>query len=69
MAGIANKVKLFNEAYKLAWDQLMSDADLLAQHSGLAVRLRDNIQLLLKTDTQSAAFIAAEAIARMKSNV
>lgn len=67
MAGIANKVKLFNEAYKLAWDQMMSDPQLLANPSGLATRLRDNIQVLMKTDMQSAEFIAAEAVARMKA--
>jgi hypothetical protein len=31
-------VKLFNTAYKLAWDQLQSDPELLAKPSGLAKR-------------------------------
>ncbi len=69
MASIADKVKLFNEAYKVAWDQMMADPELLARPTELAVRLRDNIQALMKTDMQSAEFIAAEAIARMKSDV
>jgi hypothetical protein len=67
LPGIANKIKLFNEAYKLAWDQLMQDSQLLSQPSGLAIRLRDNIQILIKQGGESAQFIAVEAIAKMKS--
>jgi hypothetical protein len=59
-------VKLFNSAYKLAWDQLQSDPDLLAKPSGLAKRLNDQVQKLLK-DSNSPQFIAIEAIARLKS--
>ena len=67
MASIESKVKLFNEAYKLAWDQMMADPELTAKPSGLALRLRDNIQALIKTDMQSAEFIAVEAVARIKN--
>ena len=59
-------VKLFNAAYKLAWDQLQSDAELLAKPSGLAKRLNDQVQKLLK-DSNSPEFVATEAIARLKS--
>ena len=34
-------VNLFNSAYKLAWDHLQADPELLAKPSGLAKRLRD----------------------------
>ena len=67
MAGIANKVRLFNEAYKLAWDQLMQDAELSGKPPGLAVRLRDNIQMVIKGGNTDARIIAVEAIAKMKS--
>jgi hypothetical protein len=67
MAGIANKVRVFNEAYKLAWDQLMQDAELSAKPSGLAVRLRDNIQMMIKGGSTEPRIIAVEAIAKMKS--
>lgn len=43
MASIADKVKLFNEAYKLAWDQMMSDPELLANPSGLVTCNRRNL--------------------------
>jgi hypothetical protein len=66
VGGIATKVQIFNEAYKLAWDQMMADPDLM-NSPGLAVRLRDNIQILMKTGMESAELIAAEAIARMKA--
>jgi hypothetical protein len=59
-------VRLFNCAYKLAWDQLQSDPELLAKPSGLAKRLHDQVQKLLK-DSSSPQFIAIEAVARLKS--
>jgi hypothetical protein len=59
-------VKLFNSAYKLAWDQLQSDPELLAKPSGLAKRLNDQVQKLLK-DSNSPQFIAIEAVARLKA--
>lgn len=59
-------VKLFNSAYKLAWDQLQADPELLAKPSGLAKRLHDQVQKLLK-DSSSPQFIAMEAVARLKS--
>jgi hypothetical protein len=61
-----SKTKLFNEAYKLAWDQLQTDTELLAKPSGLAKRLNDQVQKLLK-DSTSPEFVAIEAIARLKS--
>jgi hypothetical protein len=61
-----SKIKLFNEAYRLAFEQLMSDEELLAKPSGLATRLRDAVQTLVK-DSNSASFVAVEAIARLKS--
>jgi hypothetical protein len=61
-----SKIKLFNEAYRLAWEQLMSDQELLAKPSGLALRLRDAVQALVK-DSNSPSFVAIEAIARLKS--
>jgi hypothetical protein len=42
------KIELFNTAYKLAWDQLQSDPELLAKPSGHAKRLNDQVQKLLK---------------------
>lgn len=61
-----SKTKLFNEAYRLAFKQLMADQELLAKPSGLATRLRDAVQALIK-DSNSPSFIAVEAIARLKS--
>jgi hypothetical protein len=59
-------VKLFNTAYNLAWDQLQSDPELLAKPSGLAKRLNDQVQKLLK-ESNSPQLIAIEAVARLKS--
>lgn len=39
-------LKLFNPAYKLAWDQLQSHPELLAKPLGLAKRLNDQVQKL-----------------------
>ena len=43
-----------------------ADAELLAKPSGLAKRLNDQVQKLLK-DSNSPEFVATEAIARLKS--
>jgi hypothetical protein len=61
-----SKIKLFNEAYRLAFQQMMADPELRAKPSGLATRLRDAVQTLVK-DSNSASFVAVEAIARLKS--
>ncbi len=61
-----SKIKLFNEAYRLAFKQLMADPELLAKPSGLASRLKDAVQALVK-DSNSPSFVAVEAIARLKS--
>ena len=61
-----SKTRLFNEAYRLAFQQLMSDKELLAKPAGLATRLRDAVQALVK-DSNSPSFVAVEAIARLKS--
>lgn len=61
-----SKIKLFNEAYRLAFQQMMADPELRAKPSGLATRLRDAVQKLVK-DSNSASFVAVEAIARLKS--
>jgi hypothetical protein len=59
-------VKLFNEAYRMAFQQMMTDEELKKKPSGLAKRLNDQVQKLIK-DSQSAEFIAVEAVARLKS--
>ncbi|HEY4140487.1 MAG TPA: hypothetical protein VGM57_03685 [Pseudolabrys sp.] len=61
-----SKTKLFNEAYRLAFEQMMSDKELLAKPSGLATRLKDAVEKLMK-DSNSPSFVAVEAIARLKS--
>lgn len=61
-----SKIKLFNEAYRLAFQQMMADPELRAKPSGLATRLRDAVQKLVK-DSNSPSFVAVEAIARLKS--
>jgi hypothetical protein len=61
-----SKIKLFNEAYRLAFQQMMADPELIAKPSGLATRLRDAVQKLVK-DSTSPSFVAVEAIARLKS--
>ena len=61
-----SKIKLFNEAYRLAFQQLMVDEELLKKPSGLATRLRDAVQFLIK-ERESPSFVAVEAIARLKS--
>ena len=57
---------VFNSTYKLAWDQLQADPELVAKPSGLAKCLHDQVRKLLK-DSSSRQFIAIEAVARLKS--
>jgi hypothetical protein len=61
-----SKTKLFNAAYRLAFQQMMADQELLAKPSGLAARLKDAVEKLIK-DSNSPSFVAVEAIARLKS--
>ena len=61
-----SKTKLFNEAYGLAFKQMLSDQELQAKPSGLATRLKDAVAALIK-DSENPTFVAVEAIARLKS--
>lgn len=60
------KTKLFNEAYRLAFQQVLADEELRKKPSGLATRLKDAVNALIK-DSNSAQFVAIEAVARLKS--
>jgi hypothetical protein len=43
MAEITRKIRLFNEAYRIAWQRLTVDGE-ARPATDMAVRLRDNIQ-------------------------
>ena len=60
------KIELFNEAYCLAFKQAISDEELRKKPSGLAIRLRDAVQALVK-NSENPSFVAIEAVARLKS--
>jgi glucose-6-phosphate-specific signal transduction histidine kinase len=60
MAGIAQKVELFNLAYNLAWKYVSEDQKL--RQPNLARRLHDSIGRQIKEGATEPAFIASEAL-------
>ena len=69
MSGIAEKIQLFNQAYKSAWAQVSADDQLTEkQRSQAGTILRDAIQRSIKAGNTDVHFIAAEAVANVLSN-
>ena len=65
MSGIANSVWIFNEAYRRAWEALVSDSERPTSND-MAVRLRDNIQVLMKAGRDDPEEIATLIVERLK---
>ena len=60
MAGIAQKVELFNSAYQLAWKYISEDQK--RKQPDIAWRLHDSIRRQLKEGATEPLFIASEAL-------
>ena len=60
MAGIAQKVELFNSAYQLAWKHISEDQK--RKQPNIARRLHDSIRRQLKEGATEPLFIASEAL-------
>ena len=60
MAGIAQNIELFNEAYSLAWKHISE----LQKHEqpNIALRLYDSIRRQLREGETEPLFIASEAL-------
>jgi fructose-1,6-bisphosphatase/sedoheptulose 1,7-bisphosphatase-like protein len=65
MAEITRKIRLFNEAYRIAWQRLTVDGE-ARPATDMAVRLRDNIQTLVRAGHNDVDEIVALIIARMR---
>jgi hypothetical protein len=62
MAGIANSVRLYNEAYELAWRQIVLNR---INRAGAAPRLNSIIRGLIKAGGADSTAIATEAVDQM----
>jgi hypothetical protein len=60
MAGIAQKIELFNFAYQLAWKHISEDQK--RKQPNIARRLHDSIKRQIKEGATEAVFIASEAL-------
>ena len=58
MAGIAQNIELFNEAYSLAWKHISE----LQKHEQPNITLYDSIRRQLKEGATEPLFIASEAL-------
>ena len=64
MANISNRIRLFNDSYRLAWQQLTVNGEKTAPRD-LPVRLSDNIRALINAGYDDADAIVAEVVRRM----
>jgi len=63
MAGIVQKIKIFKEAHKIAWDQLSANDQLTGkQRTDLGRFLSEAIHRLVRSGKTDANLIAAEAM-------
>lgn len=65
MTGIANSVWVFNESYRRVWDALSAD-NKRPLGRDMAIRVRDNIEALMKAGRVDPEGIAAIILERMK---
>jgi hypothetical protein len=59
MAGIANNIRLYNDAYQAAWEQMNASG---VQGADRSARLDKIIRSLIKAGRSSASDIASEAV-------
>ena len=64
MASISNRIRLFNESYRLAWQLLTVNGEKAAPPD-MAVRLSDNIRALINNGYDDVDAIVADVVRRM----